>query len=124
MSKGGLPFASSTSERDAPHTHSGLLTNQGGKIHTAKNSNAWIAVLKDKRYTNHQKQRACAVTIGHLRRSMGTVAAGPYITKYARVMQKLAKRQFLEIPNLRFSRLRPTGYAESSKLKVSGLRRF
>lgn len=47
------------------------------------------AVLKDKRYTNHQKQRACAVAIGHLRRSMGTVAAGPYITKYARVMQKL-----------------------------------
>lgn len=44
VSKGGLPFASSTSEWDAPHTHSGLLTNQGGKIHTAKDSNAWIAV--------------------------------------------------------------------------------
>ena len=31
--------------------------------------------------------------------------------------------EFLEIPNLRFTRLRPAGYAEASKLKVSGLRR-
>ena len=44
VSAGGLPFASSTSEWDAPHTHSGLLTQQGGKIHTGKDNNAWIAV--------------------------------------------------------------------------------
>lgn len=44
VSEGGLPFASSTSEWDAPHTHSGLLTQKGGKIHTGKDTNAWIAV--------------------------------------------------------------------------------
>lgn len=44
VSAGGLPFASSTSEWDAPHTHSGLLTQQGGRIHTAKDKDAWIAV--------------------------------------------------------------------------------
>ena len=44
VSEGGLPFASSTSEWDAPHTHSGLLTKKGGKIHTGKDNNAWIAV--------------------------------------------------------------------------------
>ncbi|MBE6419808.1 MAG: hypothetical protein E7031_06705 [Akkermansiaceae bacterium] len=44
VSEGGLPFASSTSEWDSPHTHSGLLTKQGGKIHTGKDNNAWIAV--------------------------------------------------------------------------------
>ena len=44
VSEGGLPFASSTSEWDAPHTHSGLLTQQGGKIHTGRDKDAWIAV--------------------------------------------------------------------------------
>lgn len=44
VSKGGLPFASSTSEWDSPHTHSGLLTKKGGRIHTGKDNNAWIAV--------------------------------------------------------------------------------
>ncbi|MBR5875957.1 MAG: hypothetical protein IKZ10_03875 [Akkermansia sp.] len=44
VSEGGLPFASSTSEWDAPHTHSGLLTKQGGRLHTGKDNNAWIAV--------------------------------------------------------------------------------
>ncbi len=44
VSAGGLPFASSTSEWDAPHTHSGLLTQQGGRIHTGKDKDAWIAV--------------------------------------------------------------------------------
>ena len=44
VSEGGMPFASSTSEWDSPHTHSGLLTKKGGKVHTAKDSNAWIAV--------------------------------------------------------------------------------
>lgn len=44
VSTGGMPFASSTSEWDAPHTHSGLLTKKGGKVHTAKDTNAWIAV--------------------------------------------------------------------------------
>lgn len=44
VSEGGMPFASSTSEWDKPHTHAGLLTKKGGKIHTAKDNNAWIAV--------------------------------------------------------------------------------
>lgn len=44
VSEGGMPFASSTSEWDAPHTHSGLLTKSGGKIHTARENNPWIAV--------------------------------------------------------------------------------
>ena len=44
VSEGGLPFASSTSQWDSPHTHSGLLTKKGGKVHTAKDRNAWIAV--------------------------------------------------------------------------------
>lgn len=44
VSEGGMPFASSSSEWDAPHTHSGLLTKAGGKVHTAKDTNAWIAV--------------------------------------------------------------------------------
>jgi hypothetical protein len=44
VSEGGLPFASSTSQWDVPHTHSGLLTKQGGRIHTARENNPWIAV--------------------------------------------------------------------------------
>lgn len=44
VSEGGLPFASSTSQWDAPHTHSGVLSKQGGKIHTNNDTNAWVAV--------------------------------------------------------------------------------
>lgn len=44
VSEGGLPFASSTSEWDAPHTHAGLLTKSGATIHTARENNPWIAV--------------------------------------------------------------------------------
>ena len=44
VSEGGMPFASTTSQWDAPHTHSGLLTMTGGKIHTARENNPWIAV--------------------------------------------------------------------------------
>lgn len=44
VSAGGLPFGSSTSEWDAPHTHSGLLTQKGGTFHTGKDKNAWLAV--------------------------------------------------------------------------------
>lgn len=44
VSEGGLPFASSTSEWDWPHTHSGLLTKQGGRVHTARENDPWIAV--------------------------------------------------------------------------------
>ena len=36
-----------------------------------------------------QKQRACAVAIGHIRRNMGTRAGGPLITKYGSIMHKL-----------------------------------
>lgn len=44
VSEGGMPFASSTSQWDTPHRHSGLLTKSGGKVHTGKDNNAWIAV--------------------------------------------------------------------------------
>lgn len=44
VSEGGMVFASSTSEWDQPHKHPGLLTKKGGKIHTGKDNNAWIAV--------------------------------------------------------------------------------
>ena len=44
VSEGGLPFASSTSQWDVPYTHSGLVTKQGGRIHTARENNPWIAV--------------------------------------------------------------------------------
>lgn len=44
VSEGGMVFASSTSQWDQPHTHPGLLTKRGGKIHTGKDTNAWIAV--------------------------------------------------------------------------------
>lgn len=46
-------------------------------------------VLANERLTPAQKQRACAVAIGHIRRSMGFLVGGPYITKYAKAMHKL-----------------------------------
>ncbi len=47
------------------------------------------AVLANKLYSPWQKQRACAAAIGHIRRSLGTMAGGPLITKYAKAMHKL-----------------------------------
>lgn len=44
VSEGGMPFASSTAEWDQPHTHAGLLTKQGGWMHTGKENNPWVAV--------------------------------------------------------------------------------
>ncbi len=46
-------------------------------------------VLDNPKLTANQKQRACAAAIGHVRRSEGTLAGGPFITKYGRLMQKL-----------------------------------
>ena len=46
-------------------------------------------VIKNPLLTNWQKQRACATAIGHIRRAYGTMAGGPYITKYAGIMRKL-----------------------------------
>ena len=46
-------------------------------------------VLANDRLDAGQKQRACAIVIGHVRRSMGPLAGGPYITKYAKAMHKL-----------------------------------
>lgn len=45
--------------------------------------------LKNPLYSANQKQRACAAAIGHIRRSLGMIAGGEYITEYARIMQKL-----------------------------------
>lgn len=47
------------------------------------------AVLAHELYSPWQKQRACAAAIGHIRRSLGTMAGGPLITKYAKAMHKL-----------------------------------
>lgn len=47
------------------------------------------AALENESITPWQKQRACAVAIGHIRRAYGSMAGGPYITKYAKIMQKL-----------------------------------
>ena len=47
------------------------------------------AVLANKLYSPWQKQRACAAAIGHIRRSLGTMAGGSLITKYAKAMHKL-----------------------------------
>lgn len=46
-------------------------------------------VLENPRLAPWQKQRACATVIGHIRRSLGTMAGGPLITKYAKAMRKL-----------------------------------
>ena len=46
-------------------------------------------VLANDLLTPWQKQNACAVAIGHIRRSMGTRAGGQLITKYAAIMHKL-----------------------------------
>lgn len=52
-------------------------------------------VLANELYTPWQKQRACAVAIGHIRRSMGTRAGGPLISKYGNAMHKLDPKSSL-----------------------------
>lgn len=47
------------------------------------------AVLKNPQLTTWQKQRACAVAIGHIRRTYGMMAGGPLITQYAKAMREL-----------------------------------
>ena len=47
------------------------------------------AALANPKLTSWQKQRACAAAIGHIRRSYGSMAGGPLITKYAKAMHKL-----------------------------------
>lgn len=47
------------------------------------------SALDNELLTPWQKQRACATVIGHIRRAYGPMAGGPYITKYAKIMQKL-----------------------------------
>lgn len=44
MSEGGMIFASSTSQWDSPVTHANILTKLGGKIHTNRDKNPWVAV--------------------------------------------------------------------------------
>ena len=46
-------------------------------------------VFENERIASWQKQRACATVIGHIRRAYGTIAGGPYITKYAKKMHEL-----------------------------------
>ena len=47
------------------------------------------AALENENIVAWKKQRACAMVIGHIRRAYGPMAGGPYITKYAGIMQKL-----------------------------------
>ncbi len=47
------------------------------------------AVLANPQLTAWQKQRACALAIGHIRRSYGMMAGGPLITQYATAMREL-----------------------------------
>jgi hypothetical protein len=47
------------------------------------------AALENKMLTPWQKQNACAAALGHLRRSLGMMAGGDLIRKYATAMQKL-----------------------------------
>lgn len=54
-------------------------------------------VLENQLLTAWQKQRACATVIGHIRRSYGTMAGGPLITKYAKVMKKLDPKSALGV---------------------------
>lgn len=54
-------------------------------------------VLENPLLTNWQKQRACATVIGHIRRSYGTMAGGPLITKYAKAMHKLDPKSALGV---------------------------
>lgn len=53
------------------------------------------AVLDNKNYSPDQKQRACAIAIGHVRRTLGTIAGGPLITKYGRIMKELNPKSAL-----------------------------
>lgn len=54
-------------------------------------------VLKNDLLTPWQKQRACATAIGHIRRTLGSMAGGPLITKYAKAMHKLDPKSALGI---------------------------
>lgn len=47
------------------------------------------AALENKMLTPWQKQNACAAALGHLRRTLGMMAGGDLIRKYATIMQKL-----------------------------------
>ena len=47
------------------------------------------AALENENIVAWKKQRACAMVIGHIRRAYGSMAGGPYITKYAGIMKKL-----------------------------------
>lgn len=46
--------------------------------------------LANELLTTEQKQNACAFAIGHIRRSLGPVAGGPFITRLAATMKALA----------------------------------
>ncbi|MGN0837181.1 MAG: hypothetical protein ACI4OS_07030 [Akkermansia sp.] len=79
---------------DPGDTHGYLAAlNFGFSPQPGESPQEWMkrldAVLANELYTPRQKQRACAAAIGHLRRSLGTMAGGAYITQYAKLMQKL-----------------------------------
>lgn len=51
--------------------------------------------LKHPLYSDWQKQLACAAALGHIRRTLGMMAGGEYITEYARIMHKLDPKSTL-----------------------------
>lgn len=69
------------------------------KIHTKESLAAMLkrldAALENENITPMQKQRACARVIGHIRRAYGSIAGGPYITKYASIMRELDPKSAL-----------------------------
>ena len=54
-------------------------------------------VVKNDLLSPWQRQVACAKAIGHIRRTLGMMAGGPLITKYAKIMRKLDPKSALGV---------------------------
>ncbi|MBR5875956.1 MAG: hypothetical protein IKZ10_03870 [Akkermansia sp.] len=54
-------------------------------------------VVKNELLSPWQRQVACAKAIGHIRRTLGMMAGGPLITKYAKIMRKLDPKSALGV---------------------------
>lgn len=89
---GGLRDAIKSVDPDDKHGYLGIL-NFGFSPKKDESLDEFLNrldnVLAKKAYTPWQKQCACAATIGHIRRSLGTMAGASLITKYASIMYKL-----------------------------------
>ena len=97
---GGLREALQNADPEDKHGYRAAL-NFGFGIQQGESLDALTkrldSALKNDLLEPWQKQRACATFIGHVRRSLGTMAGGPLITKYARIMHKLDPNSTLGI---------------------------